>query len=67
MKENRKKSRRGIRNIKEMRKNYEKGIKIYNLRGQLLYTGLPGFTLDYQELLRQKSQESKYKHFKRVF
>jgi len=42
-------------------------LKIYSPRGELIYTGKPGFTLDYQELLRQKRRKSEYKHFKRVF
>lgn len=45
--------RQSIKHIKEVKNLYDKGLKIYNLLGQLIYTGRPGFSVDYQELIRQ--------------
>ncbi|MBA7563760.1 hypothetical protein ES708_05420 [subsurface metagenome] len=44
-----------------MRKVYDKGVKIYSPRGELLYTGKPGFSIDYGELLKQKRH--KYRRY----
>ena len=42
-------------------------LKIYSPRGELLYIGYEGFCVDYQALLRQKEQKSKYRRLKRGF
>lgn len=57
MKSKRKKSREGIRNIKKIKKSYDKGLKIFSPRGALIYTLKPGDSIDYNELLRKKRQE----------
>ncbi|RXG65916.1 hypothetical protein ES695_05540 [Candidatus Atribacteria bacterium 1244-E10-H5-B2] len=61
MTKRRKKDRKGFRNVREMRKVYDKGVKIYSPRGELLYTGKPGFSIDYGELLKQKRH--KYRRY----
>ncbi|MBA7531645.1 hypothetical protein ES705_23860 [subsurface metagenome] len=61
MKSKRKKSREGIRNIKRIKKSYDKGLKIFSPRGALIYTLKPGGAVNYNRLLEQKRQ--KYRRY----
>lgn len=53
MKRNKKQSRKSVKNIKQAKKAYDSGLKIFSPRGKLIYTGKPGFVIDYGELLRK--------------
>jgi len=55
------KERKNKRRLTKKEKSQE-SLKIFSPDGrELLYTGLPGFCIDYRELLRQKKRKSLYK------
>ncbi len=59
--------RKSIKHIKEVKNFYDKGLKIYSPDGRrLIFTGEPGFSIDYQELLREKKRKIRYKDKRRV-
>jgi hypothetical protein len=39
-----------------MQSREKKALKIYSPRGELLFTGRDGFSVNYQELLRKKTR-----------
>jgi len=63
MKRNKEQARQGIRNIKEVRKLYDKGLKIYSPGGQLIFTLKPGDSVDYRELIQQGRRKSRYRGY----
>jgi len=42
----------------------KRDLKIYSPGGQLLYIAKNGFSVDFQDLLRQKKRKSQYSHFR---
>lgn len=62
MKRNKKKDRQGIRNIRQAKISYDKGLKIFSPYGRLIYTLKPGDSINYNELLEQKRPE--YRRYK---
>lgn len=42
----------------------KKALRIYSPGGELLFTGRDNFSVDYQELLRQKKRKSQYRRSK---
>ncbi len=60
MKRNKKKDRKGIKNIREALKSYQEGLRIYR-HGKVIYILKPGDSIDYGQLLRQ--DKLKYRHY----
>lgn len=60
MKRNKKKDRKGIRNIREALKSYQEGLRIYR-RGRVIYILKPGDSIDYGQLLREN--KLKYRRY----
>jgi len=53
----RRNKKRDRQRIKQSKISYNEGLKIFSPYGKLIYTLKPGFSLDYNELLRKNRQK----------